>query len=212
MNSYNYGNSTGTKAASKKDDRSNTNPAAIHNAGVEASGEHSVSNPFNCCPNPFTISEIRLLVSAGLMTSTTAEGLVGAGALTTTTAAFSWGTFATVLTRAISITAVLSIKNDAPPERYYVYGISGREDMAKFGITRQNDPANRPQSQISGLNKIYGDRGPHNWQFLKGPVDRATALTYEKYYVWAYTQNSGAMPYAQKYPYSDAIMRYINKK
>ncbi|MDQ1161517.1 hypothetical protein QE422_001885 [Chryseobacterium sp. SORGH_AS 447] len=137
-------------------------------------------------------------------------GVIGSGALAASSSA-GWGTFATVLTRALYIGALLSIKDEAPPQRYYVYAISGNEKMAKFGITRQNDPTSRPQSQIFGLNRDYVREGPHRWKFLQGPVDRETALIYEKYYVWAYTQNSGEMPYAQRYPYADAVTRLIDK-
>ncbi|WP_164463683.1 DUF6443 domain-containing protein [Chryseobacterium shandongense] len=180
---------------------------------------------FNVDPgpkHPFSKFEIGKLAAAGLISAATAKlwlsGIVlegaGIGAISAGTAAsssFTWGTFATVLTRAIAIGAVLSIKDEAPPQRYYVYGISGSERMAKFGITRQNDPANRPESQIAMLNRKFVDDGPHSWKFLQGPVDRETALIYEKYYVWAYKQNSGEMPYAQRYPYADAITRLIDK-
>ncbi|WP_326981703.1 RHS repeat-associated core domain-containing protein [Chryseobacterium sp. MYb264] len=172
-------------------------------------------------PHPFTRSEINILLSGGLITAATAKVLLsgvaleGIGAGTVATGAVSssmtWGTFATVLTRALSIGALLSIKNDAPPQRYYVYGIAGKDEMAKFGVTKQDDPINRPQSQIPGLNRDYAAFGPHSWKFLKGPVDRNTAFIYEKYYVWAYTENAGIKPYAQKYPYPDAIIRF-NKK
>ncbi|SMP07774.1 RHS repeat-associated core domain-containing protein [Chryseobacterium profundimaris] len=172
--------------------------------------------------HPFSQFEINKLLSVGLISATTAKlwlsgiavegagvGVISAGSAASSS--FTWGTFATVLTRALSIGALLSIKDEAPPQRYYVYGISGSERMAKFGITRQSDPANRPESQIAMLNRKFVDDGPHSWRFLQGPVDRETALIYEKYYVWAYTQNAGEMPYAQRYPYADAITRLIDK-
>ncbi len=132
--------------------------------------------------HPFSQLEINKLLAVGLISATTAklwlssiavEG-AGVGVISVGSAAssgFTWGTFATVLTRAISIGALLSIKDEAPPQRYYVYGISGSERMAKFGITRQSDPANRPESQIAMLNKKFVDDGPHSWKFLQGPVD-----------------------------------------
>jgi len=172
--------------------------------------------------NPFSKSEVNVLLAGGVISGITAKmmmggialegagaGVISSGAMASSSA--GWGTFAVVLSRALSIGALLSIKDEAPPQRYYVYAISGRYEMAKFGITRQNDPTNRPQSQIKGLNSVYTDRGPHTWEFVRGPVDRETALIYEKYFVWAYTQNSGAMPYAQRYPYADAITRLIDK-
>jgi len=172
--------------------------------------------------HPFSKYEINKLLAVGLISATTAKlwlsgiavegaglGVISAGSAASSS--FTWGTFATVLTRAIAIGAVLSIKDEAPPQRYYVYTIMGRDEIAKSGITRQNDPTNRPQNQIAGLNRDYAKDGPHSWQFLQGPVDRETALIYEKYYVWAYTQNIGRMPYAQRYPYADAITRLIDK-
>lgn len=172
--------------------------------------------------HPFSQSEVNVLLSAGLISGTLAktmlssialEGTVGTVGRIGARAALAEGatTFGAVLARALAIGSVLSIKDEAPPERFYVYAIQGQSEIAKFGITRQNDPTNRPQSQISGLNRNYSKEGPHSWMFLQGPVSRETALIYEKYYVWAYTENIGRMPYAQRYPYSDAVTRLIDK-
>ncbi|WP_432763164.1 RHS repeat domain-containing protein [Chryseobacterium muglaense] len=169
--------------------------------------------------HPFSAGEINQLLGAGLITAATAKIMIGAIALEgagtgiavgSATSASS-GAWATILTRAISIGLLLSIKDEAPPTRYYVYVIQGQDDIAKFGITRQSDPANRPQSQISGLNGRYANRGPHSWQWLQGPISKESALLYEKYYVWEYSQQVGKMPYAQKYPYEDALTRYLEK-
>lgn len=177
----------------------------------------SNSGPGN--PHPFTASEINQLLSAGLLTAATAKMMVGAialegagaGVATGTATSSATGAWATVLTRTIALGLLLSIKNEAPPTRYYVYVIQGQDDIAKFGITRQSDPANRPQSQISGINNLRPDKGPHSWQWLQGPVSKESAFLYEKYYVWEYSQKVGRMPYAQKYPYSDALIRELEK-
>lgn len=179
----------------------------------------SNSGPGN--PHPFTASEINQLLSAGLLTAATAKMMVGAialegagaGVATGTATSSATGAWATVLTRTIALGMLLSIKSDAPPSRYYVYVIRGSNttELAKIGITRQTDPANRPQSQIAGLNTEFRKMGSHSWVHIQGPVSRETALLYEKYYVWEYANNRGKMPYAQQYPYSDALTREIEK-
>ncbi|PZQ98796.1 MAG: hypothetical protein DI539_29020, partial [Flavobacterium psychrophilum] len=173
--------------------------------------------------HPFNQSEINMLMSAGLISGAVAKSMLSSIALegtvgtvgrigTRVAIAESATTFGAVLARALAIGSLLSIKNETPPSgNYYVYVIQGKDEIAKFGVTRQNDPTTRPQSQIPGLNRTRADRGPHSWMFLQGPVNKETAFIYEKYYVWAYTQNTGAMPYAQRYPYADAVTRLLEK-
>lgn len=150
------------------------------------------------------------ILLSGIALEGAGAGAIAAGA---TSSSAIGGTIATILTRAVAIGTLLSLKDDAPPSRYYVYVIQGSNttELAKIGITRQTDPANRPQSQITGLNARYSDFGPHSWTHIQGPVSQAQALLYEKYYVWEYNQSRGKMPYAQSYPYADALTRYLQK-
>ena len=119
----------------------------------------------------------------------------------------------TVITRMLAIGTLLSLKGDPSPSRYNVYTIkrSNTLELAKIGITRQNDPINRTQSQLSGLNVRHTSYGSHIWNFIQEPVSQESALLYEKYYVWEYFQHSGKMPYAQSYLYPDALTRYLEK-
>lgn len=103
-------------------------------------------------------SEINLLVSGGVITVANARVLLGGIALEgaragtiaagTVSSSLFWGTFAAVITRALSLGVLLTIKDDDPPPSYYEYVIQGSDEIAKFGITKQSDPSNRRESQI----------------------------------------------------------------
>ncbi len=172
-------------------------------------------------PIPFSAGEINQLVSAGLITAAAAKMMIGAIALEGTGVGVAAGTatssatgaWATVLTRTVALGLLLSLKSDAPESKYYVCLIKGSntDEVAKIGITRQNNPANRPQSQIAGINRDNPDKGSHTWFHIQGPVTQTEALLYEKYYVWEYYQHHNKMPYSQSYPYADALTRYLQK-
>jgi len=170
--------------------------------------------------HPFSSAEISTLVAAGIMSTATAKILVatitveGAGigvAAGTASSTSIGGAAAQILSRTFALSLLLSVRGDSSPSRANVYAIMGKEKMAKFGITRAVNLDNRPQSQISTLNKRYNDRGPHTWMYLHEGVTYDQAFLFEKFYVWQYVQNTGEMPYAQRYPYADALTRYLDK-
>ncbi|WP_170245791.1 hypothetical protein, partial [Chryseobacterium rhizosphaerae] len=137
-------------------------------------------------------------------------GVIGAGGGLTWSSVASTGN--TILARTFALGLLLSVRGDSSgPPKAYVYTIMGREKVAKFGITRAQDPDSRPSRQISGLNRDYAKEGPHNWMYLHQGVSVNEAFLYEKYYVWQYVQNTGAMPYAQKYPKADKLTEYLIK-
>lgn len=71
INSYYYGDSADTTSKSSEKKASATNNAAIHAAGLNAVGEHSVTDPFsttqNCCPDPTLVFNLAkgFTISAG---------------------------------------------------------------------------------------------------------------------------------------------------
>jgi len=173
--------------------------------------------------SPFDKSEIGQLASAGIISAVTARVLMGAisaeiagaGVITGGTG-ITWSSVAsagtTILARTLALGLLLSVRGDSSgPQKAYVYTIMGKDDIAKFGITRAQDPDSRPSRQIPGLNRIRADRGPHSWMYLHTYVSEPEAFLYEKYYVWQYWSVHNRMPYAQKYPKPDALTDYLIK-
>ena len=172
---------------------------------------------------PFDKAEIGQLASAGIVSAVTARvlmgaigtevagtGVIGAGGGLTWSSAVSTGT--TILARTFALGLLLSVRGDSSgPPKAYVYTIMGHSDIAKFGVTRAQDPDSRPERQISGLNRRYAKDGPHSWIYLHQGVSQSEAFLYEKYYVWQYWQAHNRMPYAQKYPKEDAVTRFLYK-
>ncbi|WP_183043923.1 RHS repeat-associated core domain-containing protein [Sphingobacterium siyangense] len=170
---------------------------------------------------PFDKAEIGQLASAGIISAVTARillgavgaeiagaGVIGAGGGITWSSITSTGT--TILARTFALGLLLSVRGDSSgPPKAYVYTIMGREKVAKFGVTRAMDPDSRPSRQIPGLNRDYSSFGPHQWMYLHQGVSSNEAFLYEKYYVWQYFQNTGAMPYAQRYPKEDAVTKFL---
>ncbi|WP_170245790.1 hypothetical protein, partial [Chryseobacterium rhizosphaerae] len=141
----------------------------------------------------------------------TGAGVIGAGGGLTWSSMASTGT--TILARTFALGLLLSVRGDSSgPPKAYVYTIMGKDDIAKFGITRAKDPESRPSRQIPGLNKgEYSSFGPHSWMYLHQGVSENEAFLYEKYYVWQYWQAHNRMPYAQKYPKEDAVTKFLYK-
>ncbi|REC69762.1 RHS repeat-associated core domain-containing protein [Chryseobacterium rhizosphaerae] len=173
---------------------------------------------------PFDKMEIGQLASAGIISAVTARiligaigaevtgaGVIGAGGGLTWSSMASTGT--TILARTFALGLLLSVRGDSSgPPKAYVYTIMGKDDIAKFGITRAKDPESRPSRQIPGLNKgEYSSFGPHSWMYLHQGVSENEAFLYEKYYVWQYWQAHNRMPYAQKYPKEDAVTKFLYK-
>lgn len=172
---------------------------------------------------PFDRAELGQLASAGIISAVTARilmgaigaeiagaGVIGAGGGITWSSAVSAGT--TILARTFALGLLLSVRGDSSgPPKAYVYAIMGHSDIAKFGVTRAQDPNGRPERQISGLNSRYVDDGPHSWMYLHERVSANEAFLFEKYYVWQYWQAHNKMPYAQRYPYEDAVTRFLYK-
>lgn len=172
---------------------------------------------------PFDKSEVGQLASAGIISAVTARVLMGAigaeiagagvigagGSITWSSAA---GAGINLLARTFALGLLLSVRGDSSgPPKAYVYTIMGHSDIAKFGVTRAKDPNGRPERQISGLNSRYVDDGPHSWMYLHEGVSANEAFLFEKYYVWQYWQAHNKMPYAQRYPYEDAVTRFLYK-
>ncbi|MCY1662606.1 hypothetical protein [Chryseobacterium sp. SL1] len=172
---------------------------------------------------PFDKAEIGQLASAGIISAVTARvlmgaigvevagaGVIGAGSGITWSSVASTGT--TILARTFALGLLLSVRGDSSgPPKAYVYTIMGKDDIAKFGITRAMDPNSRPSRQIPGLNRARADMGPHSWMYLHTYVSEPEAFLYEKYYVWQYWSVHNRMPYAQKYPKADALTDYLIK-
>ncbi|MBT2559826.1 hypothetical protein J7E50_18045 [Pedobacter sp. ISL-68] len=170
---------------------------------------------------PFSQDEIGHLASAGIISAVTARvlmgaiavegagaGVIGAGGGLTWSSAVGTGT--AIIARTFALGLLLSVRGDSSgPPKAYVYTIMGKEDIAKFGVTRAQDPDGRPQNQIPKLNRRYAGDGPHNWMYLHTGVSEMEAFVFEKYYVWQYWQVHNKMPYAQKYPKADAVTRFL---
>lgn len=170
---------------------------------------------------PFDKAEIGQLASAGIISAVTARVLMGAigaevagAGVIGTGGGLTWSSIAntgtTILARTFALGLLLSVRGDSSgPQKAFVYTIMGKDDIAKFGITRAKDPDSRPSRQIPGLNRIRADRGPHSWMYLHQGVSEPEAFVYEKYYVWQYFQAHNRMPYAQRYPKEDAVTRFL---